>query len=78
MQQRFLTAIFRDEDNGYVAMAAAAPGVSGTGNTPDQAASDLLAQFLSPFDDLPHPPTPDAELVAIQEAEVSVSSFHTN
>jgi hypothetical protein len=75
MEREFTVGIFRDPEVGCVAKAAAAPGLSGTGHTPGAAATDLLSRFLAPFDDMPHPPTPEAELVCVQRVTVSFSSF---
>jgi len=71
----FKTCVFTDEEVGYVALAAAAPGKSGTGHTPDQAAQDLLWQFLASFDDMPRPLVPDSELVAVVDVRVSLATF---
>lgn len=78
MKRIFKAGIFQDENVGYIAVAAAAPGLSGTGQTPDQAASDLLFRFLAPFDDMPRQPAPEATLVEIFDVEVSISSFDPN
>jgi hypothetical protein len=75
MQTVFKVCAFADEEVGYVAIAAAAPGLSGTGHTPAQAASDLLWRFLASFDNMPNPPAPDAALVEVVDVEVSISSF---
>jgi hypothetical protein len=75
MERDFTVGVFRDDQVGCVARAAAAPGLEGTGHTPDEAASDFLFRFFAPFDDMPQPPTPEAELVCVQRVTVSVSSF---
>lgn len=75
MQRIFKVCAFVHEDVGYVALAAAAPGLSGTGHTPDQAAQALFWQFLASFDDMPRPPAPDSELVAVVDVHVSLATF---
>jgi hypothetical protein len=75
MERIFKVCAFVDQEVGYVAVAAAAPGLSGTGRTPDQAASNLLWQFLASFDDMPRSPTPDSELVAVVDVQMSLATF---
>jgi hypothetical protein len=75
MERIFKICTFANEDVGYVAVAAAAPGFSGTGCTPDQAAADLLWQFLAAFDDMSRSPSPDSELVAVVDVQMSLASI---
>lgn len=75
MRTIFKVCAFADDEVGYVAVAAAAPGLSGTGHTPDQATTDLLWRFLASFDDMPKPPDPNSELVAVVDVQVSLATF---
>jgi hypothetical protein len=74
MERNLAVGIFYDAEVGYIASAAAAPGLFANGHTPGQATSDFVSQFFAPFDDMPRPPAPETELVCIQYVTVSISS----
>ena len=74
MERNLTVGIFWDAEVGYIAVAAAAPGVSANGNTPNEATSHFVSRFFAPFDDMPRPPAPDSELVCVQHVTVSISS----
>jgi hypothetical protein len=74
MERELTVGIFWDADVGYIAVAAAAPGLFAHGHTPDHAASDLVDRFAAPFDDMPPPPTPESEFVCVHRLTVRISS----
>jgi hypothetical protein len=73
MVRNLTVAIFWDAEVGYIAVSAAAPGLSANGNTPDAATSEFVSRFFAPFDDIPRPPVPETPFVCFQHIGVSIS-----